>query len=173
MSNKNIIWFILGTILLVVLYSITFGKVDLTNKDGLTGEDKRQKALEEKKRIEKEIGENQIIKNRVQRNRKIIYFIARLIIVGSWFTINILLYFSKVAIDLSTLVMYNEIFIIILIALIYLFIGNLNNLKEITEYFKNVIENRLYRNKELIANNAIAKLEIKKKEVELNLKDEL
>jgi cytochrome c biogenesis protein CcdA len=166
MSNKNLIWFILGTILLVVLYSITFGKIDLTNQDKLSEEEKRQKAVEEHKRLKKEIGVKDGVIKKVKNRRKTIYFFARLIIVIGWLLVNGLLYFSNIGIALNDLVTYNEIFIIIIIVLIYLFGGNFSNLKEIADYFKNIVENRLFKKRLELAKKQKTALENKKEEIE-------
>lgn len=170
MANRNLIWFILGTILLLALYSITFGKVDFVNKEKLSEEEKRQKAKKEHARLIKEIENKRYNKNKIISTRKWLFFVVRFLMLTVWGLTSAYLYKCNITADLNELVLYNEIFIIIIAALIYLIAGNLNNLKEISEYVKKKIENRLYKKRLELIESEITDLENKKEKVELNLK---
>ena len=135
-------------IIFLIIYAITVGNVNLFNKAEVSEDEKRNIAKKQHEAYLQNLNDDLEAKNLIRKKRKIIFFVVRLVMVGTWFTVNITLLLTKVVPDLSTLVLYNEVGILVLLSLLFLFAGSLTSVREMLEYLKDSVENKLYENRE-------------------------
>lgn len=158
-EDKNALFIAIILIAFIILYAISAGRVNIINKDEESEEVKRERAKKEHEEYTKKLNNDKKELAKIQRKRKIIFFLVRLLVVGKWFTVNIFLLATKVVPDLSTLVLYNEVLILIILALLFLFAGSLTSVKEMLEYLKNTVDNKLYQRRLRELNTNIQKSE--------------
>jgi len=94
-----------------------------------------------------------------------VFFSIRLIAIAIWIGVNMLLYFKIGIQDIGTIIDYNNGFIIILIAIVFLFWGVLGSLQEWIKIFEKRLELWIFKKyiklPELIENNKSDLAEIK------------
>lgn len=142
--DDSTIVLIVFIIIFVVVYLITLGKVDISDNKENSVDQKREKAKERHILLVKRLEEKQKTKEKIEKNKKKIYFFIRLIAFLSWIIINFLFYHFQIVKDLRELLFYNQLILILIISLIFVFVGSYTNMKDIISYLKNTIENRLY-----------------------------
>ena len=158
-EDKSAIIIVLILIAFIILYAISAGRINIINKDEESEETKRERARKEHEAYLKKLNNDKRELAKIQRKRKIIFFLVRLLVVGTWFTVSIFFLATKVVPDLSTLVLYNEVLILIILALLFLFAGSLTSVKEMLEYLKNTVDNKLYQRRLRELNTNIQKSE--------------
>lgn len=134
---------ILISIIAILLFIGSFGTFDITS----VKEKQKEKRSTKEEIIEKhKVLLQSLIQRRenVYRTRKaiynIVYFISRLLFVGSWATGNLLLYFKFGVHDLGTIMNYNNALIIVFIAIVFLFWGKLSCLNDWIKLFEAKLE---------------------------------
>lgn len=135
---------IIFIIIFVAIYLLTFGKLDISDNKENSVDQKREKAKERHDLLKKRIEEKQKIKEKIEKYKKMIYFLIRLIVFLLWIVINFVLYDNQIIVSLRDLFFYNQLVLIIIVSLIFVFVGSYTSMKDILEYLKNTIENRIY-----------------------------
>lgn len=138
-------WWILPVILIVgfivVIYKFFNNPKENTEK---TSEQIREDIkIKHQQTLQNLLERRKQIYKRIERNFRIVYFSIRLIIVSIFLGINFF-FFKYLNTELSTLINYNEIALILLFTTIYLLFGRLTTLKELFDTNKKLIETRIY-----------------------------
>jgi len=167
-EDKNAILIIILLIVFIILYGISAGRWNIINNDEESEAIKREKAKKDHEIYTSKLNNDKKEKAKIQRKRKIIFFLVRFFIVGTWFTVNIILLLTKSVPDLSTLVLYNEVLILIILSLLFLFAGSLTSVREMLEYLKNTVDNKLYQRKLKYLTTSIQKSEKGIQQIEKN-----
>jgi len=139
---------ILLFVLAYIIYAISLGQVDITPDSpiGESLEEKKKKAEEEHQRLVREIAAQEELKFKLQRRFRRIYLAARLVFAGLLAGYNLFLYFYCKVRELGDLLSWNELLLIAFIAFNFVCYGSLSNFNSLIRYFKNKIENWVYRN---------------------------
>jgi len=167
-EDKDALLFILLLIVFIILYGISAGRINIINNDEESEAIKREKAKKDHETYTNKLKNDKIELAKIQRKRKIIFFLVRFFIVGIWFIANITLLLTKTVPDLSTLVLYNEVLILIVLSLLFLFAGSLTSVREMLEYLKNTVDNKLYQRKLKYLTTSIQKSERGIQQIEKN-----
>lgn len=160
---------ILVAIIAILLYVGSFGKLDVTS-----GHEKTKKPRPTNEEIQKKheilletlIQKREKIYKTRKRVYKIVYFCIRLLAISAWVGLNLLLYFKFQIQDIGTIIDYNNGFIIILIAFVFLFWGVLGSLQEWIKIFEKRLELWIFKKyiklPDVIENNKSELAEIKR-----------
>jgi hypothetical protein len=178
-KNNELEWYwwviiILIAIIAILLFVGTFGTVDITS-------DKEKPARPKPTKQEIFAKHEELLKTLIQkreqifRTRKriynIVYFSIRLLLIGFWTGGNLMLYYVFDINNIGTIIDYNNAFIILMVALVFLFWGKLSTLKDWVILFEKRLElwifQKYIRLPELIENNKTALAEIKESQVKI------
>jgi hypothetical protein len=154
---------------IAIIFLVTNGKKDRFNTKEETLEDKRKKARKELDELRSQLSKKENEEYLIERKIKRVLRWIRTGVVSLWFTTNTLCYFLIDGINIDTLLMYNEILIIFLVAIIYIIAGSITDLKEINDYLRTNLETRVYKNRLLSKKTEIENVKneiaIKEKEI--------
>jgi hypothetical protein len=160
-------------IILLIIFIVTLGQVDILDKesalDNETFEEKKNKALAQRNILLKQIELKEGLKAQLDRNFKILYFVVRLILIGTYISYNY--FILHLVLDANTVdefVNYNEISLAIIFILSFLFTGTVADCKIAVSYIKIELENLIY-NEYATDLNSLAddRLELKKMNEEI------
>jgi hypothetical protein len=172
-QTKELKWYVWVIIILIAIIAIllfvgSFGNVDVTSsheKPTIPRPTKEEIQKKHEKLLEALIQKREKIYNTRKRIYKIVFFSIRLIAIAIWIGVNMLLYFKIGIQDIGTIIDYNNGFIIILIAIVFLFWGVLGSLQEWIKIFEKRLELWIFKKyiklPELIENNKSDLAEIK------------
>ena len=147
-KSKSLKWYrwiiiVLVAVIAVLLYIGTFGTVDVTSDKKKLAKPKQTNQeifKKHEKLLETLIQKRQRIYKSRKRVYKSVYFIIRFLIIGVWIAGNLLLYYKLGVNELGTIIDYNNAFLIIIIALVFLFWGVLSSLKDWLHLFETRLE---------------------------------
>ena len=137
-------------IIAIIALLVSFGKIDFLNETESTNNDndlsERKLKLEHRhKKLKELIERKKELRIKLQNKFRWIYFWVRFGLLFICATYNFFIWKFELAKDLGTFLNYNEVVLLILFALNFLFFKNLIGLKEIIDYVKNIVENRVYK----------------------------
>jgi len=148
-SKTDHFWAIIILLLIVALivYAVSFGKVDLItekpgDKDSLS--EKRRLAEIRHKKLQSLIKAKKNLKIKLDKRFKTIYLLVRIAFLCIYVGLNIALYFVLGMSDISVLFNWNQMVLTAFGVLNLILIGTEIKLTAAIGYFKTLIENRVY-----------------------------
>jgi hypothetical protein len=148
MNSKHVNNIVIAVIIIIIvlIYLGTFGQVDITDKD-----ERKRQFVEKQKLAEHRhrkllllLLQKTELKSKLDRKFKIAYFLSRVILVALYITLNFVSYYFGGANSLEKLLSWNQIAIIIIAAVGFLFYKKLIAIPQVITYFKLRIENWVY-----------------------------
>jgi hypothetical protein len=124
------------------------GKVDLTpdSPEGETLSEKKTQAEAEHRRLRRQIADDDELKKELEKKFRKSYLLARIFFAGLIAACNVGFYFVCKAKDLGDFLNWNELLLIGFAAYNFICYGSLANFNSLVRYFKNRVENKVYRN---------------------------
>ncbi len=139
-------------LLAIILLVVSLGKIDFLNatesSNNSTDNDFSERKLKLKhrhKKLKELIERKSDLKVKLKNKFRWVYFWVRFGLLSIWASYNVLIWKLGLAKDLGTFLNYNEVVLLFLFALNFLFFRNLIGLKEVVDYVKNFVENRVYK----------------------------
>jgi hypothetical protein len=136
---------------IVVVLLISLGRIDLSRNKHAPKEkdppldDRIETIKKQHGQLEQLIASQKNLLEKLKRKFKIVYFLARLIILAVWLVLNWCLSLFGIAKTLEDFLNINQVVVIGFVAIIYLFSGGLSGISELIRYAKDGIENRVYK----------------------------
>ena len=142
-------WILLGLfiILIVVIYLVSFGNIDITKSEEAktkTIEERRIFALRRRKKLLALVKEKESLQKKLNKRFRILYFGLRLLLVGTVIGYNLILYFGFKITQIGLILQWNQIAFLIIAVVLFLTFGTFTNVKNIVNYFKIFIDNWVY-----------------------------
>lgn len=137
---------VLVIVLIVIIYIATLGNVNIGNGIKFPSEfkDSNEEAERKHKRLEALVDKQEVLKRRLNTRFKFVYFFVRLVFVGLWVGMIILLSVFRLVSTLSDILDWSEVFLLVLLVVNFLTFGTLTNLENFINILKNKIENWIY-----------------------------
>jgi len=158
--KKDSIIVLVFLIIILVLVSIAkLGWENISKNKNISIDDKRKEAKEIHDLFEKELNEHHKEKAKILKYKKNILKIVRMVFVLLWVILNFIVYHFKNVTDLQVLFFYNQLFLLFIVSIVFIFVGNISDLKSINNDLKNKIDNLIYSSKLEILNTKIEALE--------------
>ena len=131
---------------IIIIYIVTLGNVNIGNGIKFPSEfkDSKEEAERKHKRLKALVDKQEAIKRKLNKRFKLVYFFVRLVFIGLWAVLIILLSVFGVVTSLSDILDWSEALLLVLLVANFLTFGTLTNLENFIDILKNKIENWIY-----------------------------
>lgn len=145
-DDKETLLIIFVIVFIVIIYIATLGNVNIGDGIKFPSEfkDSKEDAERKHKRLEALVDKQEALKRRLNTRFKFVYFFVRLVFVGFWVGMIILLSVFGLVSTLSDILDWSEAFLLVLLIANFLTFGTLTNLENFIDILKNKIENWIY-----------------------------